>query len=218
MAIGGVDLNRTSYYYQNRVGVDNQGNPVYYDPKKAQKKHIFIDFKEGVTPEQREEIAKKIEAKIKQQEAIEKALKDHGRINPTKDKVFLDANGELTTWKPGIIADPKTQEENAAKARKTAAALAGTLIAAGLAFLFRGKIKTGAIKLAEAIKPFVKNTVTKGKDLVKKGFGMVKPALAKVTDTAKGLVTKGIELAAPAVKYVKHTAGKAVVYLKNLVK
>lgn len=218
MAIGGVDFNKTNFYYQNRIGVDNQGNPVYYDPKKANKKALFIDFKNDITPEQREEIAKKIEAKIKQQEAIEKALKDHGRINPRKDKVFLDANGELTTWKPGLIPDSTTQEEKETKARKTLAALAGAALAAGLAILFRGKIKAGAAKLAEVITPFAKTALTKGKDLAKKGIGLVKPAVTKTANAAKGLVNKGIELVAPAVKYVKGAAANAVKYLKNLVK
>ena len=214
MSIGGVGLQNFKYY--GHIGVDNEGNPVYYDPKKAKaKKPIFIDFKENVTPEQRKIIAEKLEAKIRQQEAIEKALNDHGRINPLKDKVYLDENGELTTWKPGII-DPHREEKEAA-AKKKLAGLAAALITAGLAFIFRGKIKNGA-QLLEAVKPYLKGALTKGKDLVKRGIGLAKPVVEKAGKAVKEVAKKGAELVAPAIKYVKEGAGKAAAFLKGLVK
>ena len=215
MSISGVGFQNFKYY--GHIGVDNEGNPVYYDPKKAKaKKPIFIDFKENVTPEQRKIIAEKLEAKIRQQEAIEKALNDHGRINPLKDKVYLDENGELTTWKPGII-DPHREEKEAA-AKKKLAGLAAALITAGLAFIFRGKIKNGAKQLLEAVKPYLKGAVVKGKDLIKKGIGLAKPVIEKAGKAVKEVAKKGAELVKPAVAYVKNGAGKVVNYVKNLVK
>ena len=200
-------------YYLNHIGVDPEGNPVVYDTEKAHKARktpTFINFTPSVKPEQRKEIEKYIELKIKQQQLIEQILKDKGHIDPRHDKVYIDPKtGELTTWEPGIynlnfdptknfkpgIYDPE-QREKAEKSGKTLMGVLGALTAAGLAFLFRGKIKAGALKAGAAIKPYVKTAITKG----------------------KGLLNKGIELAKPVIAQAKGMVSKAVAYVKNLVK
>ncbi len=202
MSIQGLNFNTIR---PHGIGVDSNGNPVYYDPNKAQKykkQPIFIDFAPTTTPEQREQIAKLVEAKIKQQQAIMEALKEKGKIDPRHDKVFIDPKtGELTTWKPGIY-DPK-QREKANKAGKTLGTVLGAALALGLAFIFRGKLKTLGTKAIETLKPYLKTAMTKGQGLLNKG---------------KEVLTKGVELAKPTLTKAKGLVNQAYTYVKNLVK
>ena len=217
MSIQGLNFNTIR---PHGIGVDSNGNPVYYDPNKAQKykkQPIFIDFAPTTTPEQREQIAKLVEAKIKQQQAIMEALKEKGKIDPRHDKVFMDPKtGELTTWKPGIytpdfdptknfkpgIYDPE-QREKANKAGKTLGTVLGAALALGLAFIFRGKLKTLGTKAIETLKPYLKTAMTKGQGLLNKG---------------KEVLTKGVELAKPTLTKAKGLVNQAYTYVKNLVK
>lgn len=202
MSIQGLNFNTIR---PHGIGVDSNGNPVYYDPNKAQKykkQPIFIDFAPTTTPEQREKIAKLVEAKLKQQQAIMEALKEKGKIDPRHDKVFIDPKtGELTTWKPGIY-DPK-QREKANKAGKTLGTVLGAALALGLAFIFRGKLKTLGTKAIETLKPYLKTAMTKGQGLLNKG---------------KEVLTKGVELAKPTLTKAKGLVNQAYTYVKNLVK
>ena len=202
MSIQGLNFNTIR---PHGIGVDSNGNPVYYDPNKAQKykkQPIFIDFAPTTTPEQREKIAKLVEAKIKQQQAIMEALKEKGKIDPRHDKVFIDPKtGELTTWKPGIY-DPE-QREKANKAGKTLGTVLGAALALGLAFIFRGKLKTLGTKAIETLKPYLKTAMTKGQGLLNKG---------------KEVLTKGVELAKPTLTKAKGLVNQAYTYVKNLVK
>ena len=202
MSIQGLNFNTIR---PHGIGVDSNGNPVYYDPNQAQKykkQPIFIDFAPTTTPEQREKIAKLVEAKLKQQQAIMEALKEKGKIDPRHDKVFIDPKtGELTTWKPGIY-DPK-QREKANKAGKTLGTVLGAALALGLAFIFRGKLKTLGTKAIETLKPYLKTAMTKGQGLLNKG---------------KEVLTKGVELAKPTLTKAKGLVNQAYTYVKNLVK
>lgn len=188
MSIGGVETNKAMLI--SRIGVDPNGNPVVFDPNKVKnkKQSLFIEPHKGLIAPTRAEIAKKIEAKLRQEEAIKKALEEKGYIDPRNDKVYLDSDGNLDTWKPGII-DPHAKEKQEAARKRTATVLGG-LAALALGFLFRGKIKAGAAKLYEAVKPFVKNALTKGKDVIKKGVDLVKPAVTNAAKTVKTAALK----------------------------
>lgn len=115
-----------------------------------------------LTPEQ-QEILKKYKA----------------RINPHKDKVFIDSRtGELTTWKPGLY-DPKQNDTK--KAVEKATKIAGVITAGVLAFIFRGKIKKGAAGLLEKAKP-----------LAQKVFGKTVKTLKTVAEKVTPYAKKGI--------------------------
>ncbi len=202
MSIQGLNFNTIR---PHGIGVEPDGSPVYFDPNKAKKpnkKPILIDFAPTTTPEQREQIAKLVEARIKQQEAIMEALNEKGKIDPRHDKVFMDPKtGELTTWKPGIY-DPE-QKEKSSKAGKTLGTVLGAALALGLAFIFRGKLKTLGTKALETLKPYVKTVLTKGQSILNKG---------------KTVLTKGVGLAEPALTKAKGLVNQAFTYVKNLVK
>lgn len=209
-------------YYLNRVGVEPNGDPVVFDPEKARKAKktpIFVDFAPGVTPDQRKEIAKYIELRIKQEQLIAEILKNKGKIDPYHDKVYIDTKtGELTTIKPGLIQlekdfdptknfkpgiyDPE-QREKAEKRTKTLLGIAGALVAAGLGFLFGGKIKTGVVKAAEKLKPYVKNAIAQGKDMINKGKEAIKPYVNAVIEKGKKIFNKFAHKPAPVETAVK---------------
>ncbi|MCM1338827.1 MAG: hypothetical protein NC191_04065 [Muribaculaceae bacterium] len=152
-------LNR---YKPSRMGVDPDGNPVFYDPEKAK--------------------AKKMEAlKEKQRKAIQEILDSGRSIDPTKDKVFIDPKtGELTTIKPGLytvdesqinyvrpknpgLFDPESQRKNAERRAKVATALLGVSTLAAAIFFRKqiggvvGKTAGKIFDMAGGAVKFVKN-------------------------------------------------------------
>ena len=89
-------------------------------------------------------------------------------VNPNKDKVYTNPRtGDRSTWQPGLYTVP-TQESQKRVKRNRFFALA---LAAGLAFIFRGKIKQGY----NLLKPYFVKVVNPVKNFVKtKTFGVFK--------------------------------------------
>lgn len=192
MAVDGVYFGNV--IYPKNPGIYHPENEAYERMKKIKNNPYVKPDRPGYKPN-----GEKIDPEVRQKqlEAIKKALAEKGRIDPTKDKVFIDPKtGELTTIKPGLI-DPKAEEKRA-EAGKRAAGLLGLIGAGVLAFLFRGKIKGGVAKFIKAAKPFIKNLLAKGKGLVQKGIGFVKPAITKAKNFVKPVLTKIAEVAVKA--------------------
>lgn len=158
------------------VGASTYNNVYTSNPKR--KVNVFEQKTDSIPPEIKQE----------QMARIKELLEKNGKIDPTKDKVFYNPKtGELDTIKPGGIYDPN-QKEKTAKGAKVLGGLIGAAAALTLAFVFRGKIKSGAGKAMEAAKPFAEQVLTKGKELWAKGLNFVKPAIT----TVKGFFNKGV--------------------------
>lgn len=126
------------------------------------------------------------------------------KINPSKDKVYIDySTGEYTTWQPGLIAPKMEKPTNwAIPALAGAAALA-------LAIIFRKPIGKATSKVLEKAQPYVQKVFTKSVEYAKKATGIVKPYAETAFDAVKPYLTKVSD-------FIKNTIFKPVVaYVKG---
>jgi len=184
MSVDGINFGN-SY-----LGTTAAGYRTNIKEEVTNKKRNIFDGQSGkeITPEQREKLL----------EEINKIIEKNGKINPYTDKVYIDPqSGKRTTWKPGLVVDrPKNFEypknpglipdkevtdANREAAKKRLAALGAVILTAGLAFLFRGKIKGGVDKVITALKPFLEKLTTGGKNV----WGKVVKSAGKYANEAK---------------------------------
>lgn len=210
MAIGSVNFGN-GYF-----GTAAAGSYVNVKEGTARKNQNIFAGKTGneITPEQREKLL----------EEINKIIEKNGKIDPLKDKVYIDPKtGERTTWKPGLrplepkdypknpglIPDKEITDKKRAEARKRAAAVGAALLTAVLAFLFRGKIKGGVSKAVETLKPYFETATKKCGELFQNGF-----------KTLEGVVDKAAKAVTPTVVKIKDAvvknAGKVKTFAADL--
>ena len=167
--------------YMNSVGVDNEGNPVYFDPKKCKKQPNCV-WTKPLTPEEKEKIME--------------YMKD-----PKKH------------FKPGIF-DPEAQKR-AEERKSTLLKVGGVALAAILAFVFRGKLKTGAQKIIKEAAPYAKKALEYVKNT--KVFDTVKKAAGSAISKAKAYAPKVMEQAKNVyTKYAKPVVNKVLAFLENI--
>lgn len=205
MSVDGINFG------SNYLGTAAAGYRTNIKEEVANKKRNIFDGQSGkeITPEQREKLL----------EEINKIVEKNGKINPFIDKVYIDPQtGKRTTWKPGLVIKPKDFEypknpglipdkeitdNNKAEAKKRLAVVAGALITAGLAFLFRGKIKGGVSKAAEALKPYLEKLTTGGKGVWGKAVKSAGEYAGKAKTFAADLYKSAKTAAAPVLNRAK---------------
>lgn len=233
MSVDGINFG------SNYLGTAAAGYRADIKEEVANKKRNIFGGQSGkeITPEQRAKLL----------EEINKIIKKNGKINPFIDKVYIDPQtGKRTTWQPGLVVerpkdfkhpenpglipDKEITDNNKATAKKRLAALGAVLLTAGLAFLFRGKIKGGVSKAAEALKPYLEKLTTGGKnvwgkavksagefagkaktfaaDLYKSVKTAAAPVLNKAKTVAKDLYKTAKEAAAPVFEGAKNYLSK----------
>lgn len=130
-----------------------------------------------------------------------------GGVNNYSSTYFQGRKSNPKDWKCDAKPLWVQEQERAAKRKKRVGILIGLGAAAGLAFIFRGKIKQGYALL----KPHIAKITTPVKDFLKTKT----PKLAKVLADGKRAV---VDFGGKAVKFVSDNATKAWNAVKGIFK
>ncbi len=119
-------------------------------------------------------------------------------INPKPVRILIDpTTGRPTNWQPGLVFPEEYKKPG--KGKK----ILGWLIAAALAFAFRGKIKSGAAAALEKAQPHVRKLYEKATAFGEKAAEYLKPHIQKGAEALGSFIANVRPHFEKAAKYVR---------------
>lgn len=132
-------------------------------------------------------------------------------INPRPARIIMDPRaGRPTNWQPGLVFPDEYKKPG--KGKK----ILGWLVAAALAFAFRGKLKKGAAAALEKAQPFVRKLYKDGTAFVAKAAEHLKPYLQKGAEALGKVIAKVKPHFQKVVKYINESVMQPIAkYVKG---